>query len=349
MTATIYPPAAEPPSHTLTPETKLTDIIKTLPKEVFVKHPLKAWRSVAISIVAAALGYGAIAFAPWYLLPFAWFFSGTALTGFFVIAHDCAHRSFAKQTWLNDLVGHLAMLPLLYPFHGWRIQHDVHHLHTNKLNVDNAWHPWTEEGFKAESPAMQRLYKALRGGFWWLASIFHWALHHFNPATENVTARERGKFTFSAAFALVGGAMMLSALVYFTGWWGLVKFWLMPWLGYHFWMSTFTLVHHTYPGVQFKLAEEWNAAEAQLAGTVHCDYPKWVELLCHDINVHIPHHISTAIPSYNLRAAHASLKENWGESTIECKFNWELMKQVVGQCHIFHPQQAYQSFTEIKK
>ena len=32
-------------------------------------------------------------------------------------------------------------------------------------------------------------------------------------------------------------------------WWrrpaglGLVKFWLMPWLGYHFWMSTFTVTH----------------------------------------------------------------------------------------------------------
>lgn len=26
-------------------------------------------------------------------------------------------------------------------------------------------------------------------------------------------------------------------IVYYAGWWGLVKYWLMPWLGYHFWMS----------------------------------------------------------------------------------------------------------------
>jgi len=32
-------------------------------------------------------------------------FTGTALTGFFVIAHDCGHRSFAKRRWVNDLVG----------------------------------------------------------------------------------------------------------------------------------------------------------------------------------------------------------------------------------------------------
>lgn len=38
-----------------------------------------------------------------------------------------------------------------------------------------------------------------------------------------------------------------------------------------------------------------------------------IEILCHDINVHIPHHISSRIPSYNLREAHKVLQENWGE------------------------------------
>ncbi|KAF3775110.1 fatty acid desaturase, partial [Nymphaea thermarum] len=41
-------------------------------------------------------------------------------------------------------------------------------------------------------------------------------------------------------------------------------------------------------------------------------YPLGIEILCHDINVHIPHHISPRIPNYNLRAAHQSLKEKWG-------------------------------------
>ena len=74
-----------------------------------------------------------------------------------------------------------------------------------------------------------------------------------------------------AAFAFVA----LPALVATTGWFGLVKFWLVPWLGYHFWMSTFTIVHHTAPHIPFKPHEEWNAAKAQLSGTVHCDYPRW--------------------------------------------------------------------------
>lgn len=36
-------------------------------------------------------------------------------------------------------------------------------------------------------------------------------------------------------------------------------------------------------------------------------------MLCHDISVHIPHHISQKIPSYNLRLAHESLVKNWGK------------------------------------
>ena len=44
---------------------------------------------------------------------------------------------------------------------------------------------------------------------------------------------------------------------------------------YHFWMSTFTVVHHTASHIPFKAADQWNAAKAQLSGTVHCDYPRW--------------------------------------------------------------------------
>jgi omega-6 fatty acid desaturase (delta-12 desaturase) len=147
---------------------------------------------------------------------------------------------------------------------------------------------------------------------------------------------------------LVFAAIAFPTLIWTTGVWGFVKFWLLPWLGYHFWMSTFTLVHHTAADVQFYPDECWSAAESQLAGTVHCDYPRWVEILCHDINVHVPHHISVAVPSYNLRKAHASLVKNWGDSVIERRFSWKLMKEIVDHCHLYHPDVAYQPFKAIK-
>jgi fatty acid desaturase len=38
-----------------------------------------------------------------------------------------------------------------------------------------------------------------------------------------------------------------------------------------------------------------------------------VEFLCHDINVHVPHHVNSKIPWYNLRSATDSLRQNWGQ------------------------------------
>lgn len=325
---------------------QLKDIIKTLPRECFQKDRRKAWLSVLISVLAVIVGYIGIANSPWFLLPFAWIFTGTALTGLFVIGHDCGHRSFAKRRWVNDWVGHIMFLPLIYPFHCWRILHDYHHLHTNELMVDNAWQPWTSESFKEADPIIQAIYRGIRGRFWWLGSIAHWFKLHFD--LNQFSKQDQGKAKVSIAVVLIFAAVFFPVLIATTGFWGFVKFWLLPWLVYHFWMSTFTLVHHTTPAIQFQPTETWDAAMAQLAGTVHCDYPRWIEILCHDINVHVPHHISVSIPSYNLRLAHASLKQNWGSYIYENKFSWKTMKEIVDHCHLYDPDNAYKPFSSLK-
>lgn len=326
-------------------EIQLKDILKTLPKECFVQDRRLAWSTALANILIVGLGYVGLAIAPWYILPLLWIFTGTALTGFFVIGHDAGHRSFAKRRWVNDLVGHLFMMPLIYPFHCWRILHNHHHLHTNKLEEDNAWQPFQPELY-ASFPKIGKLgYQLMRGRFWWLASVVHWAGLHFN--LSNFQAKDREKAKLSISVVIIFAAIFFPILIATTGIWGFVKFWLMPWLVYHFWMSTFTLVHHTASDVPFHKPEEWNQAQSQLSGTVHCNYPRWVEFLCHDINVHVPHHISTAIPSYNLRLAYRSIQENW-EAYLhsESQFSWSLMKQITDQCHLHDPENCYQSFQE---
>lgn len=323
---------------------KLKDIVKTLPRECFQKNRRKAWLTLAINVSLVGLGYLGLAIAPWFLLPVAWIFTGTALTGFFVIGHDCGHRSFANRRWVNDLVGHIMFLPLIYPFHSWRILHNYHHKHTNKLNEDNAWQPWQQDVYAGLGSPLKWMYRRMRGRFWWLASVIHWAAMHFD--WMQFEGKQRSQVRLSALVVIVGAAIGFPVLIATTGIWGFVKFWLLPWLVYHFWMSTFTLVHHTAPEIPFAAPEEWNEAQAQLSGTVHCDYPRWVEFLCHDINVHVPHHLSTAIPSYNLRLAYRSIKENWGEYLNEKQFSWSLMKEITDQCHLYDPDECYRSFKD---
>ncbi len=323
---------------------RLKDILKTLPREYFQQDVRKAWTSALTSVFMVCLGYAGIALAPWFLLPLLWIFTGTALTGFFVIAHDCGHRSFAKRRWVNDLVGHLFMLPLIYPFHSWRILHNYHHTHTNKLDEDNAWQPFQPEFYARIGKPGQWGYRLLRGRFWWIASIVHWVGLHFD--WSQFQAKDREKVKLSVTVVLVFAAIAFPILIATTGVWGFVKFWLMPWMVYHFWMSTFTLVHHTDPEIPFYVADKWQEVTAQVSGTVHCDYPRWVEILCHDINVHIPHHISTAIPSYNLRLAHRSLQQNWGVYLRECRFSWSLIKRITDQCHLYSSNRGYWSFKD---
>lgn len=93
------------------------------------------------------------------------------------------------------------------------------------------------------------------------------------PLTGHMRIRLQVKISLAAVFGFM--ALAWPALIYYTGWWGFVKFWVAPWLGYHFWMSTFTVIHHTAPHIPFKPAEQWDAAKAQLSGTVHCDFPRW--------------------------------------------------------------------------
>lgn len=342
MTAVIPQSSESSQSPQLPESIKLRDVIKTLPPEVFVKNPRKAWTKLIINVVCVILAYWTVAVSPWYLLPIAWIFLGTSLQGFFVIAHDCGHRSFSNRLWVNDLVGHIMTLPIIYPYHAWRILHNHHHQHTNNLEQDNAWTPFTPEVYDNASPLMQWLYRRMRGWFWGFGSIAHWGKLHFS--WNKFEGKQREQVRFSVLLVLIGGSSIYGTLLITTGFVGLFKFWLMPWLVYHFWMSTFTMFHHTMPEIPFKSAGEWNEVRAQLSGTVNCKYPWWVEFLCHDINVHIPHHVTTAIPWYNLRQAHDSLVENWGEYLYpDCTFNWELIQKVTKECHLSADQSNYQS------
>lgn len=324
-------------------DVRLVDVINSMPKEVFELKPLRAWAAVFTSIAAMAVSEYLISLSPWYLLPFAWALAGTAFTGFFVVGHDAAHRSFSKNKLLEDVVGTLMFMPLIFPFEPWRIKHNHHHAHTNKLEVDNAWHPMDKEAVANWNPVLRAVYQAFLGTplkLW--ASIGHWWIEHFDLDKYTEVQKPRVIVSLAAVFAFM--AVGFPLIVYYTGWAGFAKFWLMPWLGYHFWMSTFTVIHHTAPHIPFKPASEWNAAKAQLSGTVHCDFPAWVEFLTHDISVHIPHHVNSKIPWYNLRAANESLRKNWGQYMTEGDFNWRMLKNIITECHIYDKEKNYVPF-----
>lgn len=214
----------------------LQDVIKSLPQEVFEIKPLRAWSAVAITLASVSLSMYLISISPWYMLPFAWAFAGTAATGLFVIGHDCGHRSFSKNKLLEDIVGTISFMPLIFPFEPWRIKHNQHHAHTNKLIEDTAWHPVQRQEMSKWSPVMEMVYKIFLGSplkLW--ASVGHWLVWHFDLNKYSEQQKPRVIVSLAAVFAFMAVGWPL--IIYYTGWAGFAKYWLMPWLGYHFWMS----------------------------------------------------------------------------------------------------------------
>jgi len=310
----------------------LSHIAQSIPKEAYEKNDLKAIRALLITSTTTAFGMFLIHLSPLWLLPLVWLYAGTAATGLFVIGHDCGHRSFMKSMFWNNLIGTITFTPLLYPFHAWRIQHNVHHNNTNKLHVDTAWQPVPGNDYLVAGPVLKFAHRMIRGPMWFTGSIGHWVYEHFNMALFKGEDLEKVKS--STAFLTYFILTFFPLLYYFSGLWGIVKFWFVPWLVFHFWMSTFTLVHHTAPHIPFLEASKWHDAVAAVQYTVHCRYPAWVDFLCHDISVHVPHHVSSAIPHYNLRLAYSAIRKNWEPYIQECEFGLELIWHIVTNCHI---------------
>eukprot|EP00871_Galdieria_phlegrea_P000841 jgi/Galph1/1758/GphlegSOOS_G446.1 len=320
-------------------DVRLSDIIETIPKEEeYVESFL------VCSSFRCGFSIGSIFYLPITLVysSLAWFYTGTAWTGLFVIAHDCGHRAFAKSRLVNDIVGTVALLPLIYPFEPWRIQHNIHHQNTNLLDVDNAWQPFQTNHWEEATTIQRLVFRTIKGPMWWFASIGHWLKYHFNIGYFKESQKKR--VLFSCLLVAVFFIVMASTLIYTVGFTGFAKYWLVPWIVYHFWMSTFTMIHHTAPHIPFLTKEEWTNARASIGLTVHCDYPKWVVLLCHNINVHIPHHVSTQIPMYNLWKAHDALKKKWSPYMHEATFGWTLLSAIIRRCHIYDDELTYVSF-----
>lgn len=75
-------------------DVRLKDIVKTLPKEVFEINNARGWLTCLTSLITFPLSLYLVHITPAALLPISWAIAGTAFTGWFVIGHDCGHRTF---------------------------------------------------------------------------------------------------------------------------------------------------------------------------------------------------------------------------------------------------------------
>ncbi|PNX83761.1 omega-6 fatty acid desaturase chloroplastic-like, partial [Trifolium pratense] len=180
---------------------------------VFEIDDVKAWKTVLISATSYALGLLMISKAPWYLLPLAWAWTGTAVTG-------SVHKSKVLHEICNvNIIVWIDTVAFLFYYFQFSLE-------------DTAWQPVWKDEFESK-PLLRKAIIFGYGPFRCWMSIAHWLVCHFNLKTFRPNEIKRVKISLACVFAFM--AIGWPLIIYKTGIMGWIKFWLMPWLGYHFW------------------------------------------------------------------------------------------------------------------
>ncbi|TGL58094.1 hypothetical protein EHQ58_11940 [Leptospira ognonensis] len=311
------------------------------------------FQTFSYSVIYAALVYG-----NYFLLVTGWILCGMSVTSLFVIGHDCAHGSFLKNTKVGDFIGHVCFLFSFYPYYGWKYTHNAHHAHTNDISThshdvyfDNAWTPFTVEEYlalKQTSKLRAFLYKMTRY-FPPFGSLLHNVAFHAFPG--KFIESHKNKLYFSYGILVLGLGFICYGLSMLVGNpFAFFHFLIMPGILFQFWMSYYTYLHHTSTEIQFYQKSEWTPYLGQIVSTYNFLNPKWLSFIHFHIDIHTPHHLSTAIPCYHLLEAYKDLKcSDFAEDLKEGKFQWSYLFKQLKECHVWDMEEKrYRRFSEVE-
>jgi len=314
----------------------LQEMLRTIPGECYQRKMWKAFGFLAIDVVLIATTISTIFYTRNWLLaiPLS-LFLGTVLSGLFILGHDAGHRSFCQSRRLNNLIGHLTTSMVLWPFHVWRLSHNAHHRHTHHVHKEIAWKPAPGFIYRRLSWIDRVIYRYARTSLFFFGSIIFTATEVRDYVRgKGLSRREHREVLISVIVTILVGTIYVTSCYWIAGWFGVITVFALPQLVFHFWLSLFTLLHHTTPDVWFLAPGVWTREKASLECSVHVIYPWWVDLLNHDISWHVPHHVCAAIPHYHLRRAYRALRARYSDRVVERRFTITYLRAVLRQCHL---------------
>ncbi len=261
---------------------------------------------------------------PWVLIP-TYIAQSLCIFGLFLLGHDMAHGALFKSKNVNYFFGQICFLPSLHPYSKWVYGHNaVHHGGTIQLKSDFAWHPRTVTKYLSQSTfnrIMHRIYwSQLGAGLYYFNKMWFQGLIARNA---NVTAKTKRDTFVVLAFAFVS----IAAVFYFfsmnggefnwiNGVIGVIKVQAIPFFLYCQWIGMVIYIQHIQDEVNWKPKEEWNQFYGQVIGTTNYKTNYFLNFFLHNILIHLPHHVHSAIPFYNLPRALDELKRDYPEYIV---------------------------------
>lgn len=308
-----------------------------IPREYMQPSVIRGLAGLAVSLALYAGSLAGIAWVHnWYLaVPFI-LIAGLGGWGLHCIGHDCGHGAFSRNRQLNFAIGHFVLLPLMYPFHAWRHEHNTHHAHTNNLELDADWRPVSMDMYRRMPRRYRFVYFSTRSWAIWAGTINYWAKSGFRPSYYPKRAMQRDVRRSILFVAVVGGAY-LGALTYFTGWQGLLLYFVAPWFAIHAWFSITTLMQHSAEDLPYLPDRYWTRNASRLLVTTDFVYPRWLLFCTHYISLHTAHHVAPSVPYYNLPKAQTALRQQYPDMVRVEKASIGRLWNIVRKCRFYDP------------
>jgi omega-6 fatty acid desaturase (delta-12 desaturase) len=272
----------------------------------------------------------------------------------FIVGHDACHGSLTPSSKVNTWLARLAFLPSWHPSAAWEYSHNVlHHGWTNLRGKDPVYCPMTLEEYHAMPRWRQRVEQLYRswpgmlplylGTIWWPLEMHPTGEHRRRIDKRKTYAFDRrlvGAFVLLQVLLLAAlnaddvsaGSLSLGAASAKVAFVIVAPFLVFAWL-----MAFATFQHHTHPRVIWYADEdEWTFYRSQVEGTVHVVFPRWLEVLLHNIMEHTAHHIDTRVPLYHLNNAQRAVEDAFGpERVITEQFSFAGMSRVFRVCQLY--------------
>jgi omega-6 fatty acid desaturase (delta-12 desaturase) len=327
---------------TRTDAVRLKDLKDVIPAECYEIKRFRSWLTLIRIVSCIAILTLAIHHAPiseglallWQvpLLMSLWVLQGWTMMGLFVLGHDCGHRAFSKNKWVNKLIGTLCFSPLSNALHTWTVTHDHHHAHTQRRGeeVDWAAHLKTEEEFNASTwkdNLVVRLGYALPFGifFWIITNTIRRGFLVRRQIGDERFAKERKELMISNLLMLLTLSIIYVGLYSYGGLWAIFKYYGIPGTITTLSGALVITVQHSNRHTLSYTKEAWSPLRGQIVSTFDVRFPRFIEWLWLDISIHIPHHVAPSMPWYHLRKAGTAIRTAFPEYYQSQKFSmWHL-------------------------